>query len=253
MKKDEDYQGIIISNDGLYYKHWKDDGFNKQSIKSYLPYLNEVVFFEDDTKFKNFFQPIIDEIDQFSIIFAGQLGRHDLNDWLAEWNTKNKTVEDGDDDIDYVEFYWHVEKDEDSLEQDCSFHGVGRTRNSSSYGDYEWHDTKFSFGLSPIFELKKYIIKINNEFKILDYNIKFDKNNPDGQYIFTSKLNMTLYDIIGAFLFEISWYGAPKSRQKVCNNLNKQIEIIKNDTEEELIKFKSIDELFKHLKDGEKE
>jgi len=71
----------------------------------------------------------------------------------------------------------------------------------------------YSLSLSSINEYKHLELKINTSVEF------YRKASPDP--ILNANRNMTLYDVIRAILYEITFYGSPKNRTLVKDELEK--------------------------------
>ena len=229
-KKDKSFtNGVLITKKGIYYRWWYGSQKHRR-IESYIQYLDKNVRIEEDVTFEDFFNPIMNNWQIYDIMFKCHLAGFNLGDWVNEWKKKDPEKEYPNQKVDYIEFYWIAEynskRSKLGIDIICDYHGVGRAKDIGAYNDDEWHDENFAFGFTPIHEYKHYPIKINEEFKIYDHGIKYDPKKPNKSYVFNSWRKMTLNDIIGALLYEMSFYGTPKMRNKERNKLNKMVEKI---------------------------
>ena len=101
------------------------------------------------------------------------------------------------------------------------FQGAG----TDEMGEY----MEYSVSLAPINELKSYEIYLNNEVEI--YEDSIDDLLDDGGPVAIANTAISVYDVIKAILYEISFYGTPKEKEKVRKD------IIKNHKDEDMIPF----------------
>jgi hypothetical protein len=78
---------------------------------------------------------------------------------------------------------------------------------------------KFIIDFTPINKLKYAPLKLNEHFEIYTSIIKHDKAN----LIHATTKKFTLYEIIDAVLFELSWYGTPETRDKEGKTILEQV------------------------------
>jgi len=258
----EHSEGILVKKDGLYRYHW-DGGQKIDKVDSLLYWLRELVYVDDDITFEDFFKWVMDDHKLASIIFGSHLGGYLLSDWLSEWN--NPDIEDKRDreteQIDYIDVNWSVTysslSPEDGIEEWINVSGVGRTICEDAYGDNEWHDTNFSFSFTPLNEYKHYPFKINEEWKIYDNDIRLKSGSTADEYedascVFKSSKAMTVYDVVGGILYDISFYGSPKMREKTSDEVKETYERIKDGTEE-TVRIDNVDDFLEELRGPSKE
>jgi len=242
--------GIVIKKDGLYRYYW-NDGQQITKVDSLLDWLREPLYFGDDITFEDFFNYVMNECDRANDIFRSHLGGFPLKNWLDEWNKPDpgdKKYADHEE-INYVEMYWaaefHGKNPEFGVEEWLGFHGVGRIIDKNAYGDEEWHDTNFGFSFTPLNEYKHYSFNLDYTWKLYDW----DSNPKDEKtwYVYEGRKAMTVYDVIGGLLFDISFYGSPNERQEKADELEEQVQRIK-DGKEELIFYDSVEEMMEDLK-----
>jgi len=234
-------EGIVLKKDGLYRYNW-DDGQHIHTADSLVRWLREPLYIDDGVTFETFFDLVMLESEKISDIFQSHLGGYDLSDWADEWNQPDKTLDDAEEEqIDHVELRWSVEYHSDNpeygLDDWVDFGGRGRMKSKEAFGDDEWHDTNFGFSFTPINEIKHYPFKIRDEWRIFDWNFDANLELPSEEryeagFIFNSTKVMTVYDVIGAILFDISFYGPPTERQDKSDELTEQVEHIKEHPEE---------------------
>lgn len=244
--------GIVVKKDGLYHYRWFG-GQNIEKVDSLLDHLNKDLYFEDDITFEDFFKYVMNEYERASDIFHSHLGGYPLSLWLDEWKKEDPIEEENkDQQINYLEVEWvadYMEKNpEFGIDEWICFDGKGLTRDKDAYGDDEWHETGYSFSFTELNKHKHYPFKINTEWKL--YNVDSDPKDEDSWYVFKGKKNMTVYDVVGAILFEISFYGSPEERDKQGVKLKEEIDKIEKDIEDgnvDFIEGEDIDNFLKEL------
>ena len=237
-------EGIVLKKNGLYRYQW-NNGQKKTKIDSLIKWLCEPLFIDKGVTFGDFFNLIMNEHEKASDIFTSHLGGYSLSDWLVEWNQSGERVSNDQEKIEYVELKWVVEYHSNhpdwSIDEGIEMIGKGRKKNSDLFGDDNWNDTNFGFSFTSINELKNYPIRLNNDWKIFDWDAVVDTNLPADErdvnsFGFNNSKQMTVYDVVGAILFDISFYGPPNTRNKTLGELQDTVDYVKEHPEE-LIEF----------------
>jgi hypothetical protein len=219
-------RGILVKKDGLYYRDWEDGEQLERKVDSFIPYLKEAIEAEDDVTFEDFFNHVMDEYKMISIVFASQLGHYDLGKWREEWACPFVDKPDGHTKTKHLEVGWATEWWDKGMDREVEewvgFGGRGETLDESTG---EWiDDMGISFSFTPINELKNYPFKINIEYKIFDwekYKADKDVKNRENWFAVDGVKRMSVYDVIGGILDDISFYGAPDGRDKESEKLEK--------------------------------
>ena len=222
--------GLLVKKDGLYIRDWDDGKQVEKKVDSFIPYLNEEIRVEDDVTFEDFFNHIMDEYKLVTIIFASQLGHFDLGKWRKEWAKPFVDKPDGHTRTKHLEVAWCTELWDESISDDkvreveewIGFGGRGETLDEVTG---EWFDDmNISFSFSPINEMKNYPFKINTEYKMLDWErYKKNKNSDDSDYYCVIGIKkMSVYDVIGGILDDISFYGEPDHRDQKGEELQEK-------------------------------
>jgi len=187
--------------------------------KTLIPFLNHELKIEDGAIFGDFFDIIIKNWPKYENVFDSHLGHCSLKDFAKEWRKKFKLEED--DEVEYLEVCWssiEINNSEEFIEFYTHFHGVGFDKKENIKQNY-------ALEYSPINELKKYPIKLN-------YNVDIFKNNYKkkiyNNIIINTKHKFTVYDVLSAIFFEISWCGTPKDRDKQKQEILNSAKDIKN-------------------------
>lgn len=231
---------IQFKSDGSIFKKFDDDKTVKQITTDLVPYLNEAIEFEGGLTFETFMQHIFNHEDIYSMVFASHLGHYPLHSWKEEFYKDYEKDNDAVD-IEYLEvMHAYIEINMSGPNQfgitevDIyhEFHGVG------SWGKDE--NGKETIGgiaveFTPLNELKNYELKLNNQVKFLDLNT-FDE-------ICTMEHYFTVYDVISTILYEISWSGSPRERDKKSKEILSEIK----KAEKSETRYLSHDEVFSNL------
>jgi hypothetical protein len=232
----------------------KDYGRDIEDITaSQLPqYLGEPVEIEEGVSFKKIFELCIINRKIFNIVFHSFTRGYDIDMYIEDFLSNPKEEER---DIKYLEVYrvfeHHIYDDgENDWSYYYGFHGKGKEDENgiTNYG---------LLGLS-LADLKGLPIKVNNELDItIDSGKSFEEAKSFKEKypsIHKAQIPMTLFNFIGAILFELTFYGTPTHANEFSNKLREQSEAIDRG-EVELFEWKK-DNDGKHYfedKDGNKE
>ena len=212
--------GILVKRDGLYRRSWYG-GQHEERIDSFFPFLNEPLQVENDITFEDFFNHVMNEHELVNVIFASQLGGFDLGEWREEWKKPFVDKPDEHTRTKYLGVEWVAEWNnygsKREIEEYVGFGGHGETLHEDKWVD----GMNISFSFTPINGMKGYLFKIDTEYKMFDSAIKKVKKEEDW-FVVVGVKGMTVYDVIGGILNDISFYGEPDSRDKQCDELDKR-------------------------------
>lgn len=175
--------------------------------------------------------------------------------------------------IDYVNYALRGEKEESSETDDRD--GKLTCLNLKDYYYYEEKDGKYSFlkyshfpqfdadGIdSETGEIIPYSVSFVDIHDLLDLPIKISKTefhpenykSPENIFEFTEYSN-TLFQIIYAIFWELSFYGGPSDTKKVGQELRDTVKRIKDGTEPlvslDSRKFNSVEEMLEYFKESD--
>ena len=205
-------------------------------------YLGEPLEIEEGVTFKRIFDICIMNRHIFNIVFHSFTRGHNIDLFIEDYL---KEIEESEfvSEIEYYEVYrvfeHHIydDKTEDN-EYYYGIHGVGKPDENGN---------TISYGLSftPLCKMKNKPIKTNNELDItIDTGLSFDskdfKFEDKYKTLHKAQIPMTLFNFIGAMLFEITFYGAPDDRDKVGDDLTEtarqidagEVELLKMEKDE---------------------
>jgi hypothetical protein len=243
---------IFITSDGKIYKMNYFGRLERNEVTTIKNYLNCVLHIEEGTTFETFFNIILKDKDFFSEVFKETMGGFDLNQFVKEW--KNNVEIKDKHKISYLEVYRDINLKDNTgitvLDVMNVFEGVIKKEN----GEKE----KISLDFIPISTLKKIPLRINNDFNIPGQII-------ENVNILTSIKEMTLFEVIESILYDITFYGDPKSRDQikedVMNGYNKDTmiqlltfdmeDLVSDEKYEEAIEILNL--INKYKKSGEEE
>lgn len=172
-------------------------------------------------------------LDKHLTIFNAVLGN-----WceeLVEEGLLGKEPEEPETEIEYLELYWHFSKrSEDDSEfhgyQFPGFHGIGFERITDEIDRYgnvlcqAGDRINYAVEMTPLNDLAILPVKLNPEIKIYDESYKEEPVALTESGVFT--LGHILYGIV----WELSFFGSPKMRDKKKDELNDTIKGIEEGT-----------------------
>lgn len=193
-----------------------EEKYEEEEVDSLQPFLNEAVELSDDFTLNDLFYFIEKEAGFFNLVFASQLGHFPLNLFIEEYRKPILERKD-DDEIDYLEVSSCAELWEwGDIDVYLDFHGIG-----------EKDDIGYAIEFTPLNELKQYLLRINEIFKVYGDNV---------EQILEGKKYFTVYEVIGCILNEISFCGVPEQRdehfKQILNETEEMREVAEGDNNE---------------------
>ena len=163
--------------------------------------MNDDVEIADDVTFGDFFKLLIKEKELVNTIFTASLYGVPFDSLIRDFKSKGK-MDDGQ--LHFLEIYWYVELNEDGLDTGSLFHGFGLWSDQEDPN----HTGPIGIILTPINELKNIPLRLNEAFEIYSSWLIQNKES----LILATKKKFTLYEIIQAILFELTYFGTPETR-----------------------------------------
>ncbi len=221
---------LLKKNGKIFYS--REYERKKISVPSFLPFMNEPLEIEEGATFKTFFNHIMREKEKYSEFFASHLGHYDLKVFDEEW--QKPYVKEKDDGMEFLEIYWHVDYDREDniINEQPALHGRGYAAKDGV--------TAYAIDFTPLNKLKKYPLKLNTEYIIEEYM----RRKPRSRKIFAGKKSFTVYDVIDAVLYEITFYGGPQQRNEQLEELKRRVD----EVERGEAKLIPMEEMFAELK-----
>lgn len=207
---------IVISKDRIYHEYFK--GGMKvmvdiaQTNASLVRYLTEVVHVESDVTVEDVLRHLIDYQEDISFAMESSLGGYMLQPFLDEI-IKDVPKEDH---LLYAEFCHEANVIDGTLVYAPRFGAIGKDIAGNTD-----NELPYTVELAAIGSYKHLTIVLNRDYEVT----KIDE--VDGKQIdtvlFTGQKEFTLYELLHALLFEISYYGTPDMRagtlQEVITNI----------------------------------
>lgn len=187
---------VVIRKGEVIIRRWNQETRSYEETRKIDQVLSDVLQAPvqlEDTTFAQFFAFIEREADLFERIFRAAMYGHPLGPYIDEVSSQAGISEN----VEYVEVYWHAERFEGKVDLAPAFHGFGPWGEKRPDGFPERGGIAIEF--TALNEYKDLPLKLNTSVQIHDLN----DNTPP----FTGTLNFTVYDVINAILFEITWSG----------------------------------------------
>lgn len=196
-----DYSAIIRRGE-IFVKRWNKEIRDHEEKKKTEQVLSDILQFPiviEETTFGQFFDLIAKEKDLYQKVFGAALYGHPLEPYIKEI-AKPPVPSD---DLDFVHVHWWAQLFEGELEVSPAFGGWGYWK---SEGAPEKGGIALEF--TALNEYKNCLLKLDTEFEIghlggPDINLKANQK-------------FTVYDVIRAILFEITWAGDISQGRKGC-------------------------------------
>jgi hypothetical protein len=200
-------------------------GWKKKEEATILYYLYDKVVFGEDVTFKRIFDLIILHKDILNQVLGwGAMHGHTIDMFIDEY----KQPSENETDIDYLEISWVCEYYSfDNVNEVILFpsiQGVGNLPERNTY----------SIGFTPINKLKNLKVKLNNQVKWQKFIETGITLSTEGRFpvLMEGVLDIKLIDVFAGILYEMTFYGEPKNRQKVADDLKATSDRIDNGEED---------------------
>jgi len=205
---------IIITKDLIYLEYFEDK--KKMSLEidhevnRITTYMDHIVHIEDGVTVKDIFAHLGKDVEAIDLVFDASLGGYNFDEFLKE--AMLKPVKD--DLLAYAVFEHKCNVDTDELEHEIRFAVMGKHPENDVMVPY-------SVELSAINSYADLKVKIDTKFSITKIEVINDESIELN--LFESIKSMTLYEVISALLFEVSYYGTPTMRKKVFDEMKAQV------------------------------
>lgn len=211
---------IKITKKGLAYSQWnkEKEDYEDTLIKrpSTLQLHGEECEIEDGVTLGDILFIIKRDLDWWDTL---------LECWVREYVEEGLTISvvspaEEKDPLEYLELYWNIDEWEGEIEipSFMSFHGIGKP--------YEYGQTNYGIGFSPVHELAPLPVKINKEF-IIGETLK---EKPFFQEKYKANAKPTLFQIIYGIFWELSFHGGPESRNAMFSELTRRVKEVEDGT-----------------------
>lgn len=193
---------VIVRKGEVFVKRWNAEIRDYEEKRKEKQFLSDVLQFPlvlEDTTFGQFFELIAREKELYEKIFCGAMYGHPIEPYIEEIAKPAKALED----LDFVQVSWFTQCFEGELELAASFDGWGswKTEGMPEKGGIALEFTALN-------EYKNCLFKLDPEFEI---------GIMDGPKLdFKATRKFTVYDVLNAILFEITWSGDISKGRKGC-------------------------------------
>lgn len=205
--------------------------------ESLIPYLCEEMELEKGVTFEDFFNIILKYHEEYSKVFVSHLSGVSLSEFMSEW-AKLPDKEDSDNMKrivisweDMYEFGKDIIKDGLEIPWLPDFFGEGVNGKGE--------DVSYSIEFTPLNKLKKYPFELITNSKL--YDIETNK-----ELLFMNR-TFTVYEVLSAVFYEITFTGTPAMRDKKIKSLGKTTKSMMDELGNPT-KYKTLDEILKKLK-----
>ena len=234
---------IVIRKFGKIYR--KESDKIVEVVSDLIPYLNDTIEFGDGLIFEDFMFHILSYSDKYSEVFSSQLGHYNLKDWISDFLNEQKD-DSGTEIIEYLEVA-HSDIEIDAYGTQNSYKITEIDVYNSFHGIGEWEEKEtgkvmggVAIEFTSLYTLRKLPLKLNKKVRITDIQT-YDE-------ICVMEKLFTVYDVISAILFEISWSGNPVQRDAQCKIILDRSEEIQKEIDNGTLRTKPMDELFDELR-----
>lgn len=184
---------VIVRKGEIFVKLWNTEIRDYEEKSKTEQVLSDVLQFPlivEDTTFGQFFTLISKEKELYEKVFKAALYGHPLEPYIKECDLPAKTSKD----VDFIRVYWGSELYEGELDLDACFDG---------WGDWNTEDAPEKGGIAleftPLNEYKDLPFRLDTNCDIHD----FLQREP----LVKATKKFSVYDVINAILFEITWAG----------------------------------------------
>lgn len=183
---------------------------------SFNRYMRHIVVFDENLTVKGFMTQLKPYQNLIEQTFEGSTYGYKLGPYLENMELNPDL---GEDDIENVELYWVSELFDDDITEYISFHGYKKE------GDEDVEGIPYSLAISPIKNWQNAKLFINNKYEIYNLSLKADGYKKP---VVTATRDMTLYQLLDGWLFELSYHGYPENQEEFGDNLDEICNSIKN-------------------------
>ena len=181
-------------------------------------------------------------------------------DWLQEIVDEGLNGKDDEKSNMTLEVYWHAIVDDDIYSDNDDFHIDGQI-----HGIDDSDEGPFAIGYSSACSLIDCPVVLNTSVSVFDERSESVKKRTEYldslsdkdreaegclyETVLETNKSFTLYDILYAIFYEMSFHGGPSDRDNACQGLMETLKRIENG-EEELMSFEDVEALMGDLNGG---
>ena len=217
---------ILLSDKKKLFIHYNIHTNKPSEIKDVddlIPYLSDIFELDGDVTFEKFLNLLLLNSEKYNYVFNSYLINTNMEIIKNEFNSEIQYLDDDEinelEKIEYLLFKWsdiYVSDDELKgssqidennfifLNTEITLIGIGKD------------GSEYNIDATHINKLKKYKIKIDNNFKI----IVTDRDSSNN--IITANKNITVFDILSGLFFTLTFFGTTKEeKNKKINDIKK--------------------------------
>lgn len=212
----------IIRKGEIFIKRWNGEKVAYEEKRKKDQTFSDILQLElevEDSTFGDIWRIIMRELDFMDRAFKGALMRHPLKLWWAESKKKPKSFK-GKKDVRFLRVYWHAQVHSDEeFDLDACFGGWGR------WSGPEKTEGGIGIDFLPFSSLLDIPFKVETDLQVWAMRDKKPR--------FQNKLKLTVYDVIHAILWEISFHGSPERAAARGKELAGRMKGVKKEIEKE--------------------
>ena len=176
---------------------------------------------DDKTMFDDIWRYIEADAEIYDEIFSAALGNFDLQIYIDQFKkpSRDRSDDDPNNSMNRLEVGWSASVYQGELAICTDFGGVGMMTDAF-YQQKEPEEIGYAVEFTPINDLKGYPFFINDRLVIHDDE---DYKNT----VFEGKREFTVYDMIHAILFEISFIGTPQNQMAFFAEMDQRVSEMK--------------------------
>lgn len=237
---------IKIAKNGVFIWDSEEDDWTDISLTSLVQFLQNPVQIEEGVIFEDLFKILERHADEYNLVFSSHLGHFPLSSYLEDIN-KECPIDDRSD-ICYLELQWSASlfdyhkfnqmyPDPENFPNDsvpeipeiticADFHGWGEWKDDNIREEDKPYYGGIAIEFTALRKLKHLPLKLNKSFILYD---ETDENKVLAQ----GQRDFSVYEMLGAILYEISFAGTPDARDEKWNEIEESAEEMINKIKKE--------------------
>jgi len=239
---------LIITPTEIKREQWvyddeiEEGAYQYDKVEDLAVHLGSTIKFEGKITFERIFDLILENTDLYNLVFHSQMGGYAIEAFIEDYNSKPTAI---DDDLEFLEIYASGDSityydDTKDLSFGVDFHGWGKWSEETGM-----NNGPISIGFSSLADYRKLELKLkeNAMFGVTPKKV----TTADDCLKYEGGYSYSWYDIVSSILYEISWYGTPKSRDANLKDLKERVdevnEAIESKDDSFFIPLNDIDDL----------
>lgn len=255
---------IYIRKSGIFYENgYKPDTeeYVFTRVKSFIPYLNEVIHIDSEITLEDFFDILEKEEKLVNVVFGSHMGHHLLGPFYDE--IKRDCFPEDREDLDYIECKWVIEHfdykifyekfkderretesifgplrepEEDDVKEITVYvdvYGWGKYKPSKDeiYQEDEEPPSHITYAIEfiPLNKIRHIPIRLNKEFILIE-----EKYDGKKHIVMEGEKEFSVYEAFGAILSEFTFAGLPGERDEKWKDIIDKVDEYKEKMDEEV-------------------